>query len=74
MFCRYHDGDTGIKAFGRVVFQVRVKPGTYNVCQETIGAGRHQIDPLFRNSELEWSTRRRGIIFLVAILVKMEKK
>ena len=57
----------------RVAFQVRIKPGTYDVGPETIGAGRKPIDPRFSNIELEWSTKRRGVTVLTGLLVKMEE-
>ena len=30
------------------------------------------MDPKFSNSELEWSTKRRGVAVLVGLLVKVE--
>ena len=30
------------------------------------------MDPRFSNSELEWSTKRRGVTVLVGLLVKVE--
>ena len=30
------------------------------------------MDPLFPNTELEWSTKRRGVSILVGLLVKVE--
>ena len=55
-----------------MAFQVRLKPETYYVGSETIGAGRKAIDPRFPNAELEWSTKRRGVTVLVGLLVKVE--
>ena len=55
-----------------MAFQVRIKPGAYDVGPETIGAGSRRIDPRIPNSELEWSTKRRGVTFLVGLLVKVE--
>ena len=55
----------------RIAFQVRIRPDTYDVGKQTIGA-RGTIDPLFPNSELEWSTHRRGVVILVGLLVKVE--
>ena len=56
--------------------QVRIEPGTYrdDVDPETIGARKRtvKIDPRFSNDELEWSTKRRGVTFLVGLLVKVE--
>ena len=54
-----------------MAFQVRIKPGCYDVSQQTIGA-KTDIDPLFSNSELEWSTKRRHAAMLVGLLVKIE--
>jgi len=50
---------------------VRIQPGAYRVGPETIGA-QGTIDPLFPNTELEWSTNRRGVVILVGLLVKVE--
>ena len=51
---------------------MRVKPGSYDIGPETIGAGQRSVDPRFPNKELEWATKRRGVTFLVGLLVKVE--
>ena len=50
---------------------MRIKPDSYDVTDQTIGAER-QIDPKIPNSELEWATKRRGVTILVGLLVKIE--
>ena len=52
---------------------MRIEPGTYTISKQTIGASR-DIDPLFPNSQLEWSTKRRNVAILVGLLVKIEEK
>ncbi|WAR14180.1 NEUL4-like protein [Mya arenaria] len=43
----------------RVAFQVCVKPGSYKVGPQSIGANE-PIDPQIGNGEIEWSTKERG--------------
>ncbi|CAH1250762.1 NEURL4 [Branchiostoma lanceolatum] len=59
----------------RVAFQVCVRPNSYKVGPETIGARREgrTIDPLFSNDELEWFTKERGGHVLYGLLVKLEE-
>ena len=58
----------------KVAFEAYIKPGTFEMGPETVGARRVQIDPLYSNSELEWSTKHRGVIILTGIMVKMESR
>ncbi|CAH1250763.1 NEURL4 [Branchiostoma lanceolatum] len=63
------------KVYGaRVAFQLCIRPDSYEVGPETIGARREgrTIDPLFSNDELEWSTKERGGTALYGLLVKLE--
>ena len=55
----------------QVVLQVRIEPGSYKVGHETVGA-TSQIDPLFSNNELDWSTDRRGVVIISGVLVKLQ--
>ena len=55
----------------RVAFQVWLKPGSYKVGPQSVGANE-QIDPKFVNTELEWSTKERGSIMLQSLLLKVE--
>ena len=48
-----------------------VKPGSYKIGPQTLGANE-QIDPKFDNNEIEWRTKERGATVLAALLVKIE--
>ena len=54
----------------RVVLQTFIKPDSYEVGEETLG-GRVS-DPLFHDSELEWSTDRQGSTIIYGLLVRLE--
>ncbi|XP_035662162.1 uncharacterized protein LOC118406328 [Branchiostoma floridae] len=71
----FKDPHDGKQYKARVVFQVCVRPNSYKVGPETIGARREgrTIDPLFSNNELEWSTKERGGHVLYGLLVKLEE-
>lgn len=58
----------------QVAFQVRLKPDTYSIGQETVGA-TGQIDPNFRNESIEYYTKgdEHGSHVLTGLLVKLEK-
>ncbi|KAI8510690.1 hypothetical protein Bbelb_116060 [Branchiostoma belcheri] len=60
----------------RVALQLCVRPGSYTVGPETIGASLlgEIIDPLFSNDELEWFTKERGGHALYGLLIKMDPK
>ncbi|CAH1249982.1 NEURL4 [Branchiostoma lanceolatum] len=64
----------GKKYNARVAFQLCIRPDSYKVGPETVGArGKGiTIDPLFKNEELEWSTKERGGTALYGLLVKLE--
>ncbi|XP_070553377.1 neuralized-like protein 4 [Ptychodera flava] len=55
----------------RVVFQVCVKPYSYKVAEQTIGA-EFEIDPKFSNQEIEWFTKERGAVIPYGLLIKIE--
>ena len=63
------DGDDKFKV--RVALQVRIQPDSYDIGEQTIGV-KQQIDPMFHNTELEWSTKRRGVCLLSGLLIKVE--
>ncbi|KAI8506781.1 hypothetical protein Bbelb_152220 [Branchiostoma belcheri] len=69
---RFEDDGEVYKA--RVAFQLCIRPDSYRVGPETVGARRRgeTIDPLFSNDELEWSTKERGGTALYGLLVKLE--
>ncbi|CAH1249987.1 NEURL4 [Branchiostoma lanceolatum] len=72
---RFKDKHGGKEYDVRVALQLCVRPNSYTVGPETIGARREgrTIDPLFSNDELEWFTKERGGHVLYGLLVKLEK-
>ncbi|KAI0236390.1 Neuralized-like protein 4 [Lamellibrachia satsuma] len=68
----YRDPKTRKTHSAMVAFQVCVKPGSYKVGVQTVGANE-DIDPRFRNTDLEWSTKERGATVLCALLIKVEQ-
>ncbi|CAD5115981.1 DgyrCDS4912 [Dimorphilus gyrociliatus] len=57
----------------KVAFQVLIKPGTYKIGKETIGTSE-RIDQRISNDEIEWSTKRRGVIIPYGLLIKVTKE
>ena len=68
---RFRDPKTKKLLQARIAFQVHVKPGSYKIGPQSIGANE-QIDPKFSNNELEWSTKERGATIISALLIKVE--
>lgn len=68
--CSCKIGDTTYEA--QVAFQMRIRPGSYKIGQETIGATK-QIDPHIPNSSLEWYTdcAEKGSVQFTGLLVKL---
>ena len=58
-----------------LVLELRVKPGSYNVQGETVGAtGRGVVlDPNIANDKLEWSTESVGVVYIKALLVQVSQ-
>ena len=56
----------------QVAFQLRQKPDSYSIGQETVGAEERgvTIDPLFKNNELEYYTKRKGVHKLYRLLIR----
>eukprot|EP01084_Bolivina_argentea_P138660 244075_1 len=56
----------------KFAFQVRIRPGSYQVGQETIGATKKKqiIDENFDNNELEWYTKENVGIVVYGLLMK----
>jgi neuralized-like protein 4 len=54
----------------QVAFQVRLRPGSYGIGQETVGA-KGQIDPRISNAELEYYTRENVGCCIHGLLVKV---
>ena len=57
------------------MFQVRQRPNSYAIGQETVGATAKniQIDPEFNNNELEWYTKENVGIIIHGLLVRVQK-
>ena len=57
----------------RFAFQLRIKPGSYGIGPETIGATRkgNILDANFRNEELEWYTKQNMSIVLYGLLLNV---
>ena len=70
----FQDADTGKIYKCRTVFQVLIKPHSYSVGRETIGAGEEFIDSEFDNSEIEWSTKKYGTTIMYGLLIKAEEQ
>jgi hypothetical protein len=72
--CRWTDDITGGNYRVQAVFQLRIRPTTYRIGQQTIFA-TEPIDPTltYKNSELEWYTtgEERGAILLTALVVRV---
>eukprot|EP01084_Bolivina_argentea_P113465 202197_1 len=74
-FFKLRDANDNSKAYNvQVAFQLRIKPGTYQIGQETIGAERRNeiIDQHFSNSELEWYTKQNDAIVLYGLLIRLQ--
>jgi hypothetical protein len=67
------DDLTGQSYRVQAVFQLRIRPTTYAIGQQTIDA-TEPIDPTstYKNTELEWYTsgEERGAILLTALVVR----
>ena len=57
-------------------FQLRIKPGSYGIGQETIGATKNgkKLDENFNNEELEWYTKQNLGIVLYGLLMRVEEQ
>uniref|UniRef100_A0A4W5JQU5 Neuralized-like protein 4 n=1 Tax=Hucho hucho TaxID=62062 RepID=A0A4W5JQU5_9TELE len=55
----------------QVGFQVCVRPGSYKVGPQTLGASE-PLDPRFSNTEIEWITKDQGGTLLYGLLIRVE--
>ena len=69
---RFQDPVTKKRYEAKVVLQVRIRPDSYRVGPQTIGAAA-EIDPKFSNQEIEWFTKERGSIKIYGLLVRMDE-
>lgn len=53
----------------KVVFQLRIKPGSYQIGKNSVT--QKNIDPLVDDSKIEWSTKDKDAIMLTGLLVKI---
>ncbi|XP_077984407.1 neuralized-like protein 4 [Glandiceps talaboti] len=67
---KYTDGETGKTYEVKVAFQVCVRPGSYRIGKQTVGA-HFRLDPRFDNQEIEWYTKERGAVILYGVLIKL---
>ena len=67
----FYDQVTRQNYKAKVLLQVRIEPESYEVGPPK-GRATSQIDPLFTNDELEWSTDRRKVTVIYGLLVKLE--
>eukprot|EP00042_Codosiga_hollandica_P008647 m.19856 g.19856 ORF g.19856 m.19856 type:complete len:60 (-) comp31396_c0_seq1:183-362(-) len=57
------------------MFQVRQRPGSYGIGQETVGATRQGIilDERFSNDELEFYTKENSSLCLTGLLIMVQR-
>ncbi|XP_024229377.1 neuralized-like protein 4 isoform X4 [Oncorhynchus tshawytscha] len=55
----------------QVGFQVCVRPGSYKVGPQNLGASE-PLDPRFSNTEIEWITKEQGGTLLYGLLIRVE--
>jgi len=63
---------SGAASKAKVVLQLRIRPGSYGVGQETVGASG-AIDPHVSNDSIEWYTKgdELGSVCITGVLVKL---
>ena len=56
-------------------FQLRIRPGAYEIVQETVGAAKSgkKLDKHFDNNELEWYTKENVGIVLHGLLLRIKE-
>ncbi|CAL8376707.1 unnamed protein product [Gadus morhua 'NCC'] len=55
----------------QVGFQVCVRPGSYKVGPQALGASE-PLDPRFSNTEIEWTSKEQGGTLLYGLLIRVE--
>ena len=75
-YVSYHNRHTisGKEYSAKVMFQVLIEPGTFDVSAQTVDPANGKIDDHFSNSELEWSTKSHVSIILRHMYVKLERR
>ncbi|KAL3868569.1 hypothetical protein ACJMK2_041370 [Sinanodonta woodiana] len=67
---RYYDHETRTTYMCKLAFQLRVRPGSYNVGPKTVRDS--YIDRYIKDDHLEWSTKDKDAVVITGLLVKME--
>ena len=70
-FSYYDDVVTKKSYQARVAFQLLIKPGSYRIGSQSVGANE-SIDARFSNNELEWTTKERGATVLSSLLIRLD--
>ncbi|KAL5490797.1 hypothetical protein EMCRGX_G015981 [Ephydatia muelleri] len=65
---------SGKEYSAKVMFQVLIEPGTFDISAQTVDPANGKIDDHFNNSELEWSTKSHVSIILRHMYVKLERR
>ena len=72
VICSFSDPSTEMKFNAQTVLQLCIKPSSYKVGSQTVGA-QTTIDSRFPNETIEWSTKQRGSVILYGLLFKLVK-
>ncbi|XP_070552622.1 neuralized-like protein 4 [Ptychodera flava] len=67
---KFKDAQSGQKYTASVALQVCIRPNSYKVGKDTVGASQ-PFDPRIDNQNIEWFTKERGSIILYGLLVKL---
>ena len=73
--CRFVDPDSGKAYNAKVALQVLIRPRSYEVGSETVGAMQKgiTIDPYIPNTEIEWSTKEKPATILYGLLIELRE-
>ena len=76
LYVSHHNRHTisGKEYSAKVMFQVLIEPGTFQISAQTVDPKNANIDEHFDNSELEWSTKSHVSIILHHMYVKLERQ
>ena len=69
------DPDSGKAYKAKVALQVLIRPHSYKVGIETVGATKQgiAIDPHIPNTEIEWSTKEKVATILYGLLIELRE-
>ncbi|XP_077870579.1 neuralized-like protein 4 [Saccoglossus kowalevskii] len=66
----WNDNETGVSYEARMVFQVWIRPGSYTIGPQTIGAN-YKVDRHFTNDELVWTTTNQDDVIPYGLLIQL---